>query len=193
MATLETAVREVVADTTLGMSGDDRSGLWISLLEAHPAQADSVAHLRIAEGWVASLERDAARARTADARAVYDSHRLSAYIEIGHPERAIPMLEASERAMPDDYNPPARLANAYKALKRWDEALAASDRAMARAYGPRKLLLMQTRADIYVGRGDRDAARRTIEEAVSYAEALPEGQRSNGAIAGLRKKLDALR
>ena len=49
------------------------------------------------------------------------------------------MLQASERDLPDDYNPPARLATAYKAMRRWDEALAASDRALAKAYGPRKL------------------------------------------------------
>lgn len=193
MADLEKAVRETVADTTLEMSGDDRSGLWISLLDAHPAETDSVEHRRIAEHWASDLERDAARAGTAEARAVYDSHRLSAYIELGQPERAIPMLEASEKALPDDYNPPARLATAYKALKRWDEALAASDRAMSRAYGPRKLLLYQTRSDIYLGRGDREAARRTLEEAVAYAEALPEGQRSPNAIAGLQKKLVALK
>lgn len=192
MAAFEAVVREVVVDSTLELSGDDRSGLWIALLDAHPAETDSIGHHAAAEGWAASLERDAARAKTADERAVFDPHRLSAYIELGHPERAIPMLEASEKALPDDYNPPARLAIAYKELKRWDEAIAASDRAMAKAYGPRKLLYFQTRADIYVGRGDKDAARRTLEQAVAYAEALPEGQRSERSIASLKKKIDAL-
>src|SRR5262249_50418178 len=37
MATFEQAVREIVADSTLEMSGDDRSRLWISLPDAHPA------------------------------------------------------------------------------------------------------------------------------------------------------------
>ena len=45
------------------------------------------------------------------------------YLELGQPERALPMLQASERDLPDDYNPPARLAVAYKAMKRWDEAI----------------------------------------------------------------------
>ena len=75
------------------------------------------------------------------------------------------MLEASERDFPDDYNPPARLALAYRAMKKYDEALAASDRALARAYGPRKLVILQARADIYDEEGRRrgrakDAARR---------------------------------
>ena len=61
------------------------------------------------------------------------------------------------------------------------------------SYGPRKLLYYQTRADIFVGRGDPDGARRTLEEAVAFAEALPEGQRSQRTIDSLKKKLDGLR
>jgi tetratricopeptide (TPR) repeat protein len=113
-------------------------------------------------------------------------------MELGEPERAIPMLEASERELPDDYNPPARLAVAYKAMKKWDDALAASDRAMAKVYGPRKLGVYSTRADLFAGRGDTTAARKTLEEAIEYAEALPPGHRSEGTIAGLKKKLEGL-
>jgi hypothetical protein len=77
-------------------------------------------------------------------------------------------------------------------MKRWDDALAASDRALAKAYGPRKLGMFQVRSDIYLGRGDKTAAKRTLEDAVAYAEALPEGQRSASTITGLKKKLAAL-
>ena len=103
------------------------------------------------------------------------------------------MLEASERDLPGDYNPPARLAATYKALKRWDEALAASDRALERAYGPRTLGILSTRADIFSGKGDKEAARRTLEQALATAEALPPGQRSEGAINNLKKKLETLK
>ena len=102
------------------------------------------------------------------------------------------MLEASERDLPGDYNPPARLAAAYRAMKRYDDALAASDRALAKAYGPRKLGILQTRADVYKEKGDLASARKTIEEAVRLAESLPEGQRSERTIASLKKKLEAL-
>jgi tetratricopeptide (TPR) repeat protein len=103
------------------------------------------------------------------------------------------MLEQSARDFPDDYNPPARLANAYRTLGRWDEALVASDSAMARAYGPRKILFFQNRADIYKGKGDLDAARRTLDEAIAFASALPEGQRSKSSIAALEKRREALK
>jgi hypothetical protein len=189
---LEADAREVLADTTLAIAGDDRSSVYMSLLEARKNAQDEAGAKQVAAEWSAFLDGAAARAKTPDQRTVYDPHRLTAYIELGQPERAIPMLKASERDFPGDYNPPARLAAAYKAMQRWDEALAASDRALAKAYGPRKLNLLQTRADIYAGRGDRQAARRTLEEAVRTAEALPPGQRSENTIASIKKKLEAL-
>jgi tetratricopeptide (TPR) repeat protein len=193
IAALEAACREILADRSLDLQGDDRSGLYISLLDARDDASDSLGHLKVAEQWSAFLDGEAARATNPTARVVFDPHRLSAYMESGHAERAIPMLEQSQRDFPDDYNPPARLAIAYRALKRWDEGLAASDRAMKLAYGPRKITFFQTRADLYKGKGDLDGARRTLEEAVAYAEALPDGQRSNATIASLKKRLEALK
>ena len=153
---------------------------------------DSVGRRAIAKEWATFLEGEAAAAKTPEQRAVFDPHRLSAYLELGEPERAVAMLQQSERDFPADYNPPQRLATAYKAMKHWDEALAASDRAMAKGYGPRKLLLYQTRADIFTGRDDRAGARAVLTEAVAFAEALPAGQRSENAIQSLRRKLSAL-
>jgi tetratricopeptide (TPR) repeat protein len=192
IAEFEAATRSLVTDTTFTAAADDRSGAYISLLDArHDAKDDAGAHA-VAEEWATFLEGQAARAKTPDERAVFDSHRLSAYLELNEPERAVPMLQASERDLPNDYNPPQRLATAYKAMKRWDDALAASDRAMAKAYGPRKLLVLTTRADIYTGKGDVDSARKTLQDAIAYAQALPEDQRSPARVASLQKKLDAL-
>ena len=99
------------------------------------------------------------------------------------------MLQQSEKDFPSDYNPPARLAVAYNAMEKRDDAAAASDRALAKAYGPRRIGILQARADIEAGRGDAGASRRYLEEALRSAEALPEGQRSERTIASLRKKL----
>lgn len=193
IAAMEQACREILADRTLTLQGDDRSGLYIALLDARDDAGDSLGHVKVAEEWSAFLDGEAAKAKTPVERAVFDPHRLSAYMEIGHAERAIPMLEQSQRDFPEDYNPPARLAIAYRALKKWDEGLAASDRAMKLAYGPRKLTFYTTRADLYAGKGDTESARRTIEEAVAFAKGLPEGQRSNATIASLEKRLAAMK
>ena len=192
VAALEANARAIVDDPAVPMSDDDRSGVYIALLDARQTAEDSVGARDVAERWAAFLEGAAQRAPSPEARTVFDSHRLSAYLELDQPERAIPILEASERDLPEDYNPPARLASAYRAMKRYPEALAASDRALAKAYGPRRLLLLRTRADIYSESGDVASARLTIEQAIQEAEALPEGQRSESAIASLKKKLEGL-
>jgi hypothetical protein len=189
VAALEADSREVAADLSLPVAADDRSALLGMLVDARHDAGDEQGAKRAAAQWAAFLEGEAAKAKNPDERAVFDSHRLGAYIEMGQPERAIPMLQASERDLPNDYNPPARLAIAYAELKRWDEALAASDRALAKVYGPRRLSYLRTRADIYSAKGDSAAARRTLEQAIQIAEALPPGQRSPITIAALQKKL----
>jgi tetratricopeptide (TPR) repeat protein len=192
IAALKGDSERIVAKPRPDIAADDISGVYEVLANERESAKDEAGKRKILQERASFLEAAAARAKTPDARAVFDSHRLGAYLDLGEPERAIPMLQASERDLPDDYNPPARLAVAYRAMKRYDEALAASDRALAKAYGPRKLGILQTRADIYKEKGDTAAARRTIEDAVKLAESLPEGQRSERTIASLKKKLEAM-
>jgi len=191
VAALEGEVRRIVADPKLTAAADDVSGAYGSLLEARGQAKDEAGARRTAEEWATYLEGAAARAQTPGQRAVFDSHRLTAYLQLGQPGRAIPMLEASQKDFPQDYNPPARLAAAYQAMKEWDKALLAADRALARIYGPRKLRVLDIKAEVLKSRGDLQGARRTLEEAVAFAEALPPGQRSEARVAALRKKLES--
>jgi tetratricopeptide (TPR) repeat protein len=192
VASLAGLSRQITGSRRPDIAADDVSAVYESLAAEREDAKDEPGRREVLEGRARFLEAAAARAKTADARAVFDSHRLGTYLDLGQPERAIPMLTASERDLPRDYNPPARLALAYKAMKKYDDALAASDRALAKAYGPRKLGILQTRADIYREKGDPDAARRTLEEAVRLAESLPDGQRSERTIAALKKKLETM-
>jgi len=190
VAEAEAALRRVVADPKTGAAADDISSAYPSLVQARKDAGDEAGAKKDAETWAAFLEAQAAAAQTPEQRAVFDSHRLSAYLELGQPERAVPMLKASEADLPDDYNPPARLALAYLKMKKIDEALAASDRALPKVTGPRRLSVLQTRADIFEAKGDTAAARETLQQALAYAEALPAGQRREGTIKALRKKLE---
>lgn len=184
--------REVLTDTSTKIAADDRSSVYQALAEERAQAKDEAGKNEFVSAWARFLEQEAARANSAEGRAVFDSHRLSAYLEMGTPEKAVAMLEGSERDLPDDYNPPARLALALKASKRYDEALAASDRALTKAYGPRRLGVLRTRADIYTAKGDLPATKKTLAQAVAEAEAMPKGQVPDGTIAGLKKKIAAM-
>ena len=192
VAMFEKEVRAALDDPKLPLAGDDRSGLYISLLDARNDVKDSVGAHRVAEEWSKFLDGEAAKAKTPAERMVFDSHRLAAYIEIGHPEKAIPMLEQSQKDAPDDYNPPARMAAAYRAMKKWPEAIAASDRALQRVYGPRTLNVLNSRTEIYLGMQDTVSARKTIEKAIATVEGLPAEQRSDRTVASLKKRLATL-
>jgi thioredoxin-like negative regulator of GroEL len=189
---LEERLRRLVAAPPAGAADDDVSGAYITLLSAREDAKDEAGGKLVAQQWATFLEAAAARAASPRQRTVFDSHRLSAYREIGKPALAVPMLEQSAKDFPDDYNPHARLAVAYLDLKRYDEALAASDRALALGYGPRKLGMYDVRAEIYKAKGDLAGARKALEQALAEAGKLPKGQNPERAVARVKQKLAAL-
>jgi tetratricopeptide (TPR) repeat protein len=160
----------IVEDKSDAILIDDRSGLFKSLVAAlsdRPAESK-----RLARSWAQLLEGAAATAKSPERRAVWDPHRLEAYIALGEVETAVPMLEQSERDFPDDYNPPFRLARAYFELHRYEPAMVELTRALQRAKGPRKLRIFMLEADILEAQKDRAGARRAIGEAVEFANQL---------------------
>lgn len=192
VAALEPPCHQALADPKLDIAIDDQSGLYQVLISARDEAGDEAGKKALERDWVTLLENAAAKAPTAEGRTVFDSHRLSAYLEVGEPARAVPMLEASERDLPNDYNPPARLAVAFQAMKDYPRALAASDRALAKAYGPRRLGILRTRASIHVDQGDREAAKKVLQQALAEAAALPAAQRNPRTVAALEKQLAKL-
>lgn len=188
----EAMAREAMDNERVVVAADDRSGLYIVMIGAREDGKDEEGARTLAAEWSAFLDREAANAATPEARTVFDSHRLSAYMELGEPARAIPMLEQSERDFPNDYNPPARLAVAYKAMEKYEDSIKCADRALSRAYGPRRLTIYRTKCDAQIGFGDTAGARSTMEEAIAMAEALPDGQRNERTISSLKEKLASI-
>jgi tetratricopeptide (TPR) repeat protein len=193
VSTLIAMGERVVGDSAQPILADDRSDLYQYLVTALNGLDRRSDARKLAQSWAAFLEDQASRAPTPSARAVFDAHRLLAYTAIGEPQRAVPMLEQSERDFPDDYNAPARLATALLDLKRYDEALDAVKRALGRAYGPRKLRLWSLEADICLAKGDKPAARRALEDALSFAKSAPLTREYPKFRDRLQKRLDGLR
>jgi tetratricopeptide (TPR) repeat protein len=191
VSALAADAREVVSGARTGLAADDVSAVFGSLADEREAAKDPAGRKEYLEKWASYLESEAAKAKTPAERTVFDAHRVSACLALGEPGRVVAALEQSEKDFPDDYNPPQRLAIVLGAMKKYDEALAASDRAMARAYGPRKLVVYRTRAGIYKDKGNAAASKKTLEEMLAYAEALPKEQISERTIASIRKQLEA--
>jgi tetratricopeptide (TPR) repeat protein len=164
---------QVAGDATQPILPDDRSDLFGYVVSGLSKLARKDELARVARAWAAFLEEQATHAPSPSSRAVFDAHRLEAYLALGRPEQAVPMLEESERDFPQDYNPPARLGVALLAMGRYDEAIAALDRALHLAYGPRKLRLWSVEADAFRAKGDRDGERRALQAAVDFSNTVP--------------------
>ncbi len=173
LAELVDAGERVLSDTAQPILADDRSDLYDYVIDALRDLGRPEDAKLMASAWISFLEDQAARAPTPSARAVFDAHRLLAYTAVGEPQRAVPMLEQSERDFPNDYNPPARLGMALFEMKRYDEASVALSRALGRAYGPRKLRLWSLEADVLIAKGDATGARKALREAVDFAAGIP--------------------
>ncbi len=171
------ARRALAAD---GVLADDRSWLYDELSEARKARGDAAGAQAVARRWLAFLEGEAGRARTPLARSAFDGPRLQAAVRAGEPARALPALLASERDLPKEFVPPTNLGVLYLELGRPKDALAAADRALALAEGPRRIRVFVLKAQAQDAAGDRAAARATLERALSEAAALPDATRPKG-------------
>lgn len=182
-------LREFTANPPADASADDRADAWNTLSYALDADGDKAGATHAQEQRLAILEQAAAGIRDPLLAQTFDYARAQAYVALGRGDEAVEMLEAREKELPDSYEPPARLASALAKMDRLPQALAAVDRAIAKAYGPRKLLYVKQKADIQARMGDHAGEVATLEQEVAGYEALPKGQSRPEALADAKKRL----
>jgi tetratricopeptide (TPR) repeat protein len=181
----------VVDDPTAPMSADDRSeGLRI-LREIHHALGDTAGARKLAERQRALLDEAWTKAPTPFAAMTYAWPQAEVYVYLGEGDKLIPVLEKLESELPNEYDPPHRLAYIYLKLGRYDEALAAANRALSRVYGPRKARVQAQVAEIHAARGDHASEIAARKAVVAIYEALPEGQKQPAALNAARQTLAA--
>jgi thioredoxin-like negative regulator of GroEL len=171
---------------------DDRSSVYEVLVDVREKRGDKAGARSLAASWFAFLSAEYQRAPNAEARSAFDPHLVAAALAMGEPQRSLPALAASERDLPSDYNAAARAAIVYRELGRYPEALAAIDRALLQAHGPRRVRLLEVRSSICVKRGDPAGARAALQDAIHFGEALPKGQRPDSELAHVRELLAEL-
>jgi tetratricopeptide (TPR) repeat protein len=174
------------------LTPDDHADSCSNLRRARRALGDIDGARRAAERSLEII--DAACAGVPDDVAlIYDFERSDALSFLGRREEAIALLTRREANVPTSYNPPHHLARVYRDARRWDEGLAAIERALAKAYGPRRINLMSVQVDLLLGAGKKDEAYRTLEEQIRRYEALPKGQAQPAGLAAARDRLKQLR
>lgn len=185
------ALETVVADAAAPLAVDDRSEALRILRELYLALGDEAAARRRAEAQRDLLAKAAAEAPTPLAAMTYNWPRAEVHVFLGEGEALVPELRRSAEALPDQYDPPYRLAWLLLKLGRPDEALPPAERAAALAYGPRKGRILSLLADVHAARGDIAARRAALEAWVAHERALPDGQRDAERLARAEAALAA--
>lgn len=171
---------------------DDRSSLYEALVGYLDRANEKDSAKTLATAWASFLEGEAAGAKTPEARAVFDAHRVLAYLRIGEPDRALPMLEQSAKDFPKDYNPHARLAKVLLEKRELARAEREAKLAAELVYGPRTLRVFALLADVLEARGQRNEAAAALQRALERTEGLalgPGAQDQRTAIVARRAAL----
>lgn len=186
-------MRQVAADNSADRTADDRADAYSILADALVEMGQTKEALSAENARLAILEQAAASAPSPEAAATFDYGRALAYVALGRADDAVKLLEKREQELPDTFEPPARLADVLVALKRWKPALAAIDRALPKAYGPRKLRYLETKAKIQHELGDAAGRVRTLEARVAAMHELARGGAAPRGLAEAERELDAAR
>ena len=134
------------------------------------------------EDLLAEAEDNSLAACTTESRNAYDSFLIAASLALQQPGRALAALEKSERMQPENCAPSLHLVKVYAAAGRPEDALAACERAMARAKDVEKLAVYSAREQVQRTNGDNEGAQQTAREARDFAETL--GGPAGRALAG---------
>ncbi len=182
----------LLADPASLLSVDDRSDAMINLRQTYDALDRHADALATADKQRAMLDAAAASAPSPTAAGTFNFHRAEVYAYLGRHAELVPALEQSAAALPQDYDPPYRLAGLYEDAKQPDLALRWAQQANALAYGPRKARVAAMIARIHKARGDAAAERAARLEVIAISEALPAGQQQPDALAEARRALAAM-
>lgn len=185
-------LRALIDDAAAPLSRDDRSDAMANLRGLYDSLGKKDEARAMAERQRTFLDLAAAQAPTPFAAMTYNWPRAEVYVYLGKAAELVPALEQSVRALPSEYDPPYRLAWIYLQMGELDKALAAGERALSLAYGPRKTRVQGLVADIHEARGDRAAERAARQAVVDIYENLPEGQKNPAGLEQARAELAAM-
>lgn len=184
---LETTLARDCQTAAPGVSADDQADACGNLRRARESLGDKAGASRAAEQAlrviaVASLDAPP------EAQLIYDWERTSSLFYLGRTAEAISLLLERERALPSSYNPPHYLARLYRDTGQWALGLAAIERALSKAYGPRRVGLMSIKADLLKGAGRQQEACAVLDQQLIGYRELPAGQRNPDAEAAVEQR-----
>ncbi|MBI4822075.1 MAG: thioredoxin family protein [Deltaproteobacteria bacterium] len=144
-----------------------------SVLEVLTDTADALGETKKAEEYAkrraAILEAARAEAKDFEAKAIYVADLVDVLLRLKRFSDAERVLVEAEAAAPDDFNNPYRLAVVLQQAGRFDDALTAIDRGLAKSYGPRRLKLLSTQIDLLTSKQKKKEAQELLDRTKAEA------------------------
>jgi tetratricopeptide (TPR) repeat protein len=166
---------EPLAQEALSLSvtvRDHRDSIYRTLMYVSVARHDTMAAGKWGNDWLAEL--DAIKANDNEERSALDIARVENIQIYGDPNRILPALVESERAMPENYIASLRLAQMESLAKDYESAIAACNRGLARKPGPNgRAWLLEIKAQALNKEGRTQEAGRALEQALAAAKEIP--------------------
>lgn len=180
-------VLEAVEDGS-DMSVDDRSDALVNLRELALLQGreDDAKALALRQKKLLDQVLDGAPPQVV---MTYNWPAVEVYAFLGRHAEIAPVVEANMKALPDEYDPPYRLAWLWLHAGEPDRARPYAQQALNRVYGPRKARVYDLLADIEKARGDREAERAARAGTVRVYEGLDSKVVQPGALESARERL----
>lgn len=182
---------QLVQQPPKSLEADDVSGLMSTLVGAYDGLGKKKTADALAKRQMVFLER-AAKGKPIAARTTFDYHRVNVYLRFGKHAEALAMLEASEKAMPKDFNHPWRIALVHLDKGDTKAGLAAIERALADGYGARRIRLHNTKIDLLLKAGNVGGAKKQLKVARAEIAKLPPAQVRKGWVAGLDARAEKI-
>lgn len=158
-------------------SVDDRSDA-LRIYAGALADAGDEAGARAArQTQLALLEAAAKKAPGPEEASTFDYARMGAYLALGRGSEAVTLFRLRRQQLPDSYEPPARLAQTSIALGHPDQAVEPLEDAVAKAYGPRKMLYLGMLAEVKDRLADREGRIAALRRLLDVYDSLSDKQR----------------
>jgi predicted negative regulator of RcsB-dependent stress response len=174
-------------------SEDDHYMLFESTYTMRKTADDRDGAKAVAERYLAYIDQRPAPTSD-DERMARDLARVRAAIKLGVADTVIGVLETSEKALANDADASMRLATAYEAAKRPDDALAAAARGLTRSPTPTQAARFHAmRAKQLAAKGDSAGARTELEAGLAIVATIPSAMMRDATRGQLQHQLDALK
>ena len=168
---------------------DHRDSIYRTLMYVSVARKDTMAAAKWGDRWLAEL--DATKPTDNDERSALDIARVENIQIYGDPNRVLPALVESERAMPDNYIASLHLAQIESAAQHYDDAIAACSRGLARKPGPNgRAWLLQIKAHALQENGRTAEAHKALEQALQAAEQIPNDSSRSTNVKRIKMSLE---